>query len=63
MEKIKVRGLPRIASTLLGIWGAVVALKALYDLFSGEPEANLYSPQKWQFVTQEQQSRLVFALN
>jgi hypothetical protein len=26
----------------------------MYDLFVGEPEANLYSPQKWQFVTQEQ---------
>lgn len=54
MEKIKVRGLPRIASALLGIWGAVVGGKALYDLFIGEPEANLYSPRKWQFVTREQ---------
>ena len=54
MEKIKVRGLPRIAGTLLGVWGGVVGIKALYDLFIGEPEANLYSPEKWQFVTQEQ---------
>ena len=53
-EKIKVRGLPRIASAFLGAWGVVVALKALYDLFAGEPEANLYSAEKWQFVTQPQ---------
>lgn len=31
-----------------------MALKALYDLFIGEPEANLYSPEKWAFVTEEQ---------
>ena len=53
-EKIKVRGLPRIASALLVVWGLSVAAKAVYDLFVGEPEANIYSPQKWQFVTQEQ---------
>lgn len=29
-------------------------MKALWDLFAGEPEANLYSAYKWQFVTQEQ---------
>lgn len=39
---------------MLGIWGGVVSCKAVYDIFAGEPEANLYSPQKWQFVTQEQ---------
>ncbi|MDE2038912.1 MAG: hypothetical protein KGO96_11295 [Elusimicrobia bacterium] len=54
MEKIKIRGLPRIAGTLLCCWGAIVSVKALYDLFIGEPEANLYSPRKWQFVTQQQ---------
>jgi hypothetical protein len=53
-EKIKVRGLPRIAGAILGAWGAIVTLKAVYDLFAGEPEANLYSPAKWRFVTQEQ---------
>jgi len=31
-----------------------VAFKGLYDLFIGEPEANLYSVEKWQFVTQQQ---------
>ena len=57
MEKIKVRGLPRIAACLLGGWGTLVSLKALYDLFAGEPEANLYSPGPWQFVTQDQWMR------
>ena len=54
MEKIKIKGLPRIAGAILGVWGAVVACKALYDLFAGEPEANIYSPAPWQFVSQEQ---------
>jgi hypothetical protein len=52
MEKVKIRGLARLASWVLGAWGAVVTGKALYDLFAGEPEANLYSLRKWQFVTQ-----------
>lgn len=39
---------------LLGLWGGVVALKSIYDLFIGEPEANLYAPRKWAFVTQDQ---------
>lgn len=53
-EKIKIKGLPRIASAILGAWGLAVGAKALYDLFVGEPEANIYSPDKWQFVTQRQ---------
>ena len=53
-EKIKIRGLARLASWILGVWGAIVSLKALYDLFAGEPEANLFAPRKWDFVTQEQ---------
>jgi hypothetical protein len=43
-----------MAGLLFFSWGLVTALKGLYDLFVGEPEANLYSAQKWQFVTQEQ---------
>jgi len=54
MEKIKIRGLAHISSWILGSWGGLVAAKALYDLFGGEPEANLYAPVKWAFVTQEQ---------
>ena len=57
MEKIKIRGLAHLLSGLLGLWGGAVALKALYDLFAGEPEANLYAPQKWAFVTEEQWMR------
>lgn len=53
-EKVKIRGLARIAAVLLGVWGVVVALKSVYDLFIGEPEANLYSAEKWQFVTRAQ---------
>lgn len=54
MERIRVRGLPRLAGVLLGAWGAAVAFKALYDLFWGEPEANLYAPRPWAFVSEEQ---------
>jgi hypothetical protein len=57
VEKIKIRGLAHISSWILGGWGAVVFLKSLYDLSVGEPEANLYAPQKWAFVTQEQWRR------
>ena len=54
MEKLKIRGLARLSAAIFGVWGAAVALKALYDLFAGEPEANLYAPEKWAFVTREQ---------
>ena len=54
MEKIKIRGLARISAFFLAAWGTVVTLKSLHDLFIGEPEANLYAPKKWAFVTQEQ---------
>ena len=57
MEKVKVRGLARLFSAIIGVWGAAVALKSLYDLTVGEPEANLYAPRKWAFVTQEQWMR------
>ncbi len=54
LERIKVRGLARLAAWIFGAWGSVVTLKAIYDLFVGEPESNLFSPRKWEFVTQEQ---------
>ena len=38
-------------------WGGLVALKGLWDLFGGEPEANLYAPAKWAFVTEPQWMR------
>jgi hypothetical protein len=54
LEKIKIRGLSHLAAAILGAWGLAVFLKALYDLCLGEPEANLYAPQEWAFVTREQ---------
>lgn len=54
MEKIKIRGLALIPAWAFGLWGGLVSLKALYDLFAGEPEANIYAAEKWQFVTQPQ---------
>jgi hypothetical protein len=34
-ERIKIRGLARIFAAVLGSWGGLVALKAVYDLFWG----------------------------
>lgn len=53
-ETIKIRALARLTAALLGGWGGLVACKGLYDLFVGEPEANLYAPRPWAFVTREQ---------
>jgi hypothetical protein len=44
----------RVSSVVFKIWGAVAALKGIYDLVSGAPEANMFSAEKWQFVTYEQ---------
>ena len=54
METIKVRGLVHCSAWIFGIWGAAVSLKGVYDLLGGQPEANLYSPAPWAFVTQPQ---------
>lgn len=53
-EKIKIRGLVRIAGWIFISWGSLVAITGLYHSFFGEPEANYYSPAKWDFVTEEQ---------
>ncbi len=53
-ERIKIAGLARLAAWIFGVWGGVAAAKGLYDLFAGEPESNLFSPRRWDFVTQEQ---------
>src|SRR5947207_15788627 len=61
MEKIKVRGLVQLSGALFGAWGGVVVLKGFYDRFlGGEPEANLYAPAPWAFVSREQWSRYSF---
>ncbi len=53
-EKIKIRGLLKIAGRIFLCWGIIIAAKGIYDLFWGEPEANMFSPQKWDFVTRGQ---------
>ncbi|MFH1380286.1 MAG: hypothetical protein ABII23_08420 [bacterium] len=53
-EKILIRGLVRCAGWIFLIWGVVVVLKGMFDSFFGEPEANYFSPAKWDFVSKEQ---------
>jgi hypothetical protein len=53
-SKIKIRGLFRIAGWILVGWGSGMSFLGLVHAFFGEPEANIYSLEKWQFVTQEQ---------
>ena len=54
MEKIKISGLLHIAGRIFFIWGLFAGLKGLWDAFIGEPEANYFSPHKWEFVTRQQ---------
>lgn len=54
MKKIKIRGLVRTAGWLFLAWGAAVAVKGIFDLFWGEPEANFYSPRPWEFISRAQ---------
>jgi hypothetical protein len=54
MKTIKIRGLVRIAGWMFCLWGSTVALKGLFDLLWGEPEANYYSPHRWEFITRAQ---------
>jgi len=43
-----------MAAWIFGLWGAIVTPKGVYDLFWGSPEANLYAPEAWAFVSKEQ---------
>lgn len=54
MEKIKIRGLLKNASIIFILWGVFVLVKGLWDLFIGEPEANMYSLNKWDFISMKQ---------
>ncbi len=56
-QSIYIRPLAHLARNIFGAWGFIVVIKALYDLFWGTPEANLYSAKPWQFVTLEQWTR------
>jgi len=58
METIKISGLARLAAAIFAWWGGLAAFKGAYDLFlGGEPEANLYAPKAWAFVTRAQWAR------
>jgi hypothetical protein len=57
LETIKIKGLARLAAAIFAGWGGLVAFKGAWDLVAGEPEANLYAPQKWAFVTEAQWMR------
>lgn len=54
METIKIRGLARISAWMFAVWGALIALKGLYDIGWGQPDANQYAPAPWAFVSQEE---------
>lgn len=54
MEKIKIRGLVVAAGLIFFVWGTLISIKGFYDAFWGEPEANMYSPSKWDFISQHQ---------
>lgn len=54
MERIKIRGLVRCSGWVFLVWGAVVTVKGLWDVFAGEPEANLYSLNRWEFISRSQ---------
>lgn len=56
-ETIKVRGLARLAAAMFAGWGGLALFKGVYDLLGGEPEANLYAPKPWAFVTKAQWGR------
>jgi MFS superfamily sulfate permease-like transporter len=67
-ETIKIKGLARLAAAMFAGWGGLAAFKGVYDLLGGEPEANLYAPKAWAFITKEQWTRyarfeLVFGLS
>ena len=56
-QVIQARGLAHLAAFIFGFGGVVITIRALYDLFWGAPEANIYSARPWQFVTLNQWTR------
>jgi hypothetical protein len=54
LETIKIKGLARLTAAIFAGWGGLICFKGIWDLFWGEPEANVYAPQKWAFVTEAQ---------
>jgi len=56
-EKVAIRGLARLASGFFFVWGGLALAKGLWDFFIGQPEANFFSGEPWQFVTRAQWRR------
>ncbi len=54
---MKIRGLAKIAAWIFALWGVVVAGVGVSDLLWGTPEANLYAPSPWAFVSREEWRR------
>jgi len=55
METVRIRCLAHLSAWMFGAWGAVVLAKGIYDVFlGGGPEANLYAPAPWAFVSREE---------
>ncbi len=52
-ERVKIRGLVRGPGWAFLAWGVLVLAKGIYDLFRGEPDANLYSSRPWEFISRE----------
>ncbi len=44
----------KVSAIIFLCWGVIVAIKGIYDSFWGEPESNLFSPNKWDFVSKHQ---------
>ena len=57
METIKIKGLARLTAAIFAGWGGLAAFKGAYDLLGGQPEANLYAPKPWGFVSEAQWGR------
>jgi len=56
-DRIKIRGLAQLAAGIFVAWGVLVAGKGVYDLIWGAPEANLYAPSPWAFISREEWRR------
>jgi len=53
-KRVAVRGVVRFPSVLFFLVGGGAALKGIWDSFFGAPEANVFSPVPWSFVTREE---------
>ncbi|MFH2203803.1 MAG: hypothetical protein ABIJ96_11850 [Elusimicrobiota bacterium] len=46
-----------LAAWVFGVWGVLAAGRGVYDLIWGLPEANLYAPSPWGFISREEWRR------